>query len=168
MLFVVISGALSLSPNVLADEGEVYKCIENGIAKFSAYPCKDPTKQQAYDVRRSESMSAYLERQQQKLQVRLNERRSRAEKYIEGYPGLTSHIRKAILDCKVVRGMTRQQVYMSWNVMPESSQKDVSAKHSLTYYTYKQSPVCLNEKYKVADLTFDNRTNLLVGWNIQY
>lgn len=153
---------------VMATDGEIFKCVENGIAKFSAYPCKDPSKQQEYDITRSESMSSYLERQQKKLQEKLDERQARAEQYIDGYPGMPDNIRTAILDCKVVRGMTRKQVYMSWNVMPESSRKQVSVANSLTYFTYKKAPVCMNEKFRYADLTFDNRTNLLVGWNIQY
>lgn len=159
---------IALTTNAWANDAEIFKCVENGIAKFSAYPCKDPSKQQAYDVTRSESMTSYFERQQKKLQQKLDERRERAEKYIAGYPALPKNIREAILDCKVIRGMTRKQVYTSWSVMPESHRKVVKSSSSLTYYTYRQSPICMNEKFRVADLTFDNRTNLLVGWNIQY
>ncbi len=166
---LLVLGLMGLgSVNAFANDGEVFKCVENGIAKFSAYPCKDPAKQQEYDVTRSESMTSYFERQKQKLQQKLDERRSRAEKYIEGYPALSARIKEAILDCKVIRGMTRKQVYMAWSVMPESNRKVVKTSSSLTYYTYRQSPICMNERFRVADLTFDNRTNLLVGWNIQY
>ncbi len=149
-------------------QAEIFKCVDKGVAKFSAYPCDDPALQEDYDINTAESMSSYFSRQQAKLQIKLNEQRERVERYIETYPAMPGYIKEAILDCKVVRGMTRKQVYYAWNILPESENKRVSRESSLTYYKYKRAPVCAIEKFKEADLTFDNRTQLLVGWNIQY
>ncbi len=156
------------SNSAINSNTEIFKCVENGVTKFSAYPCTDPKAQQNYDVKTSESMSSYFERQQQKLQKKLVEQRERAQSYIDSYPAIPENIKNAILECKVVRGMSRKQVYFAWNVLPEKSRKDVSRESSLTYYTYKRSPICAVDKFKAAELTFDNRTKLLVGWNIQY
>lgn len=158
-------GLLGIS---MFSQAEIYKCLENGVAKFSAYPCKDPASQEEYDINRSESMSSYFTRQNEKLQQKLDEQRARAEAYIESYPAIPSTIRDAILDCKIIRGMNRKQVYYAWNVLPEDQKQSISRESSLTYFTYKQAPICANDKFKEADLTFDNRTKLLVGWNIRY
>ena len=152
----------------LIEKTEIFKCLENGVTKFSAYPCQDPKAQQDYDVTTSESMTSYFTRQQAKLQKKLDEQRTRAQEYIEGYPSIPESIKNAILECKVVRGMTRKQVYYAWNILPETSRKQVTRQSSLTYYSYKRSPICAVEKFKAAELTFNNRTQLLVGWNIQY
>lgn len=121
-----------------------------------------------YDVTRSESIESYWAKQKKKLQKQLDERQARAELYIEGYPSLPAKIKKAILECRIVRGMTKKQVYLSWNILPEAETKKVSRESSLTFYKYKMAPICQTEKFKEADLTFSNRTNLLVGWNIRH
>lgn len=147
---------------------EVYRCVEDGITKFSALPCGDDAKTSLYDVTRSESIESYWLKQKRKLQKLLDERQSRAEQYVSGYPSLNTEIKQAILECRIVRGMTRKQVYLAWNLLPESQRKEVSRESSLTYYNYRQAPICQDKKFKEADLTFNNRTQLLVGWNIRH
>ena len=165
LMFLLTLGLLVVSP---FSQAEIFKCIENGVAKFSAYPCKDPSSQEAYDINRSESMSSYFSRQKEKLQIKLDEQRARAEKYIAGYPAIPKDIKEAILECKIIRGMTKKQVYYAWSILPEEHKSSVTRESSLTYYKYKRAPICANDRFKEADLTFDNRTKLLVGWNIQY
>ncbi len=147
---------------------EVYRCVEQGITKFSALPCGDDSKMTLYDVSRSESIESYWLKQKRKLQKLLDERQARAETYVNGYPSLKNEIKQAILECRITRGMTRKQVYLAWNILPESERKEVSRESSLTYYNYKQAPICQDKKFKEADLTFNNRTHLLVGWNIRH
>lgn len=162
-LFLILSLSLSF-----AAKAEVYRCIEDGVTKFSALPCGDDAKMTFYDVTRAESIESYWAKQKKKLQKKLDERQARAETYIAGYPTLPEKIKQAILECRIVRGMTKKQVYLSWNVLPESEKKEVSRESSLTFYKYKRAPICQTEKFKEADLTFNNRTNLLVGWNIRH
>lgn len=156
---------LFMSANINA---EVYRCIEDGVTKFSALPCGDESKMTFYDVNRAESIETYWAKQKKKQQKQLDERQARAESYIAGYPKLSNKIKKAILECRIVRGMTKKQVYLSWNVLPEAEKKEVSRESSLTFYKYKMAPICQTEKFKEADLTFNNRTHLLVGWNIRH
>jgi len=152
--------------SVQADE--VYRCVENGVTKFSALPCGDSETMTQYDVKRAESIEDYWLKQKHKLQKKLDERQKRAEQYVQGYPSLNPKIKEAILECRIARGMTRKQVYLSWNVLPEGERREVSRESSLTFYKYKRSPICLKDKFKEADLTFNNRTQLLVGWNIRH
>ena len=147
---------------------EVYRCMENGVTKFSALPCGDIATMSQYDVNRAESIEDYWLKQKRKLQQKLDERQSRAEEYVNGYPSLNPEIKQAILECRITHGMTKKQVYLSWNILPEGERKEVSRESSLTFYKYKRAPICRKDKFKEADLTFNNRTQLLVGWNIRH
>jgi len=147
---------------------EVYRCVEKGVTKFSALPCGDQETMTQYDVTRAESIEDYWLKQKRKLQKKLDERQIRAEQYVDGYPSLNSKIKEAILECRITQGMTRKQVYLSWNVLPEGERREVNRESSLTFYKYKRAPICRKDKFKEADLTFNNRTQLLVGWNIRH
>ena len=151
-----------------AQADEVYRCVEKGVTKFSALPCGDHETMTQYDVSRAESIEDYWLKQKEKLQKKLDERQVRAEEYVEGYPSLNVKIKEAILECRITRGMTRKQVYLSWNILPEAERREVSRESSLTFYKYKRTPICRKDKFKEADLTFNNRTQLLVGWNIRH
>lgn len=163
VFFLLVLGVLVSKVAV----AEVYRCVEDGVTKFSALPCGDESKMQYYDVTRAESIESYWAKQKKKLQEKLDQRQRRAENYIKGYPSLPSRIKEAILECRIVRGMTKKQVYLSWNVLPENEKKQVSRESSLTFLKYKRAPICQTDKFKEADLTFNNRTHLLVGWNIR-
>lgn len=147
---------------------EVYRCVEKGVTKFSALPCGDRATMTFYDVTRSESIEDYWQKQQKKLDEKLEARLSRAKEYVDGYPSLNDEIKQAIIDCRITHGMTKKQVYLAWNLQPDSKRKEVSRESSLTFYKYKETPICRKEKFKEADLTFNNRTQLLVGWNIRH
>ena len=136
---------------VPVEADDVYRCVEDGITKFSALPCGDDSKMSLYDVTRSESIESYWLKQKRKLQKMLDERQARAEQYVNGYPSLNTDIKQAILECRIVRGMTRKQVYLAWNLLPESQRKEVSRESSLTYYNYRQAPICQDKKFKEAD-----------------
>ena len=162
----MLVGLLLVSSPALADE--VYRCVENGVTKFSALPCGDLDTMTQYDVTRAESIEDYWLKQKRKLQKKLDERQVRAEAYVNGYPSLSQEIKDAILECRITQGMTRKQVYLAWSILPEDERREVSRESSLTFYKYTRSPICLKNKFKEADLTFNNRTQLLVGWNIRH
>ena len=164
--WLLVISMLFLSGSGMADE--VYRCVENGVTKFSALPCGDASNMTQYDVTRAESIEDYWLKQKRKLQKKLDERQERAEEYVNGYPSLNPGIKEAILECRITRGMTRKQVYLSWNILPEDERREVSRESSLTFYKYRRSPICAKKKVKEADLTFNNRTQLLVGWNIRH
>ena len=147
---------------------EVYKCVEKGVTVFSSLPCKNETNENSIAIGWTESKVAFWKKQEEKHQYNLKVRQQRAERYVENSPGLKNEIKQAILDCRVIQGMSRTQLQVSWGSEPLKEKRKVTKDSSLTFLTYKEPPICMEKKFTEATLTFNNRTQLLVGWNIRY